>query len=78
MKRSEDEKYEAIGKTVFRFSYFLFALKFVLIASAVSLVVLLLLQKPLWPAPLCGLAIFLLYRTVYRLILLFLIRLSKE
>ena len=78
MRRSEDEKYEAIGKTVFHLSYIFFALKFILAVSAAALAVLLLLGKPLWFAPLIGIAVFLLYRACYRAFLLFFIKLSKK
>ena len=78
MRRTEDEKYEAIGNTVFSFAYLLFALRFILIASAAALGVLYLLQKPLWIAPIFGIVSFLIYRAVYRLILRFFIGLSKE
>lgn len=78
MRRTEDEKYEAIGNTVFSVAYLLFALRFILIASAAALGILFLLDKPLWLAPIFGIVAFLIYRAVYRLILRFFIGISRE
>ena len=78
MRRKKKKKYEAIGNTVFSVAYLLFALRFILIASAAALGILFLLDKPLWLAPAFGIAAFLLYRAFYRLILRFFIGISKE
>ena len=78
MRRPEDDKYETLGKTIFSVTYLLYALRFILIASAAALGILLLLHKPLWLAPAFGIAAFLLYRAFYRLILRFFIGISKE
>ncbi len=78
MNRCEDEKNEVIGKTVFSIAYLLYALRFILIASAVALAVLFFLDLPLWLAPVAGIIIFLIYRVFYWLILRFFIGLSKQ
>lgn len=78
MNRCEDEKNEVIGKTVFSIAYLLYALRFILIASAVALAALFFLDLPLWLAPVAGIIIFLIYRVFYRLILRFFIGLSKQ
>ena len=78
MKHTEESKYEKIGRTVFSISYFFYALKFILISSAVWLVILYFFHKPLWLAPLGAIAVFLLYRAVYRLLFVLLMKWSKQ
>lgn len=73
MRRTQDEKYEALGKTIFSLTYLFFALRFILIASGIALAVLYLFHKPLWIAPLAGIGAFLVYRAFYRLLLRFFI-----
>ncbi len=78
MNRTEDDKNETIGRTVFSIAYLLFALRFILIASAAAFAVLYFLDLPLWIAPIAGVIIFLVYRGFYRLILRFFIGISKQ
>ena len=61
-KTSEDKKYETIGRAVLRISYWLYALKIIAIVSVIALAMLFFLQKPLWWAPVIGVAVFLIYR----------------
>ena len=73
----EDRKYEKIGRTVTKVTYWLFAARFILMVSIVALVVLLIIRKPLYWAPLIGIAVFLIYRFFWRLIFWIFYKLSK-
>ena len=73
----DDKKYEFIGKTVFGVTYLLFALRMTALFSAGALIVLFIIGKPLWLAPLIGIACFLIYRFFRILILRLLIRLGR-
>ncbi|MBR6702077.1 MAG: hypothetical protein IKI78_02920 [Clostridia bacterium] len=75
---TEDEKYEKIGKTVFSITYFVFALRMTVFFSAAALIILLIIHKPLWIAPVAGVAAFLVYRGIRRLILRVFLRLGRE
>ena len=73
----DDKKYEFIGKTVFGVTYLLFALRMTALFSAGALIVLFIIGKPLWLAPLIGIACFLIYRFFRILILRLLIKLGR-
>ena len=73
----EDRKYEKIGRTVTKVTYWLFAARFILTVSIVALVVLLIIQKPLYWAPVIGIAAFLIYRFFWRLIFWTFYKLSR-
>lgn len=74
---SEDKKFETIGKTITRITYWLFALKFIIFVSLPALVVLYFIDKPLWYAPIIGVGVFLLYRTLWRLVFSLFLKLSR-
>ncbi|MCR4593971.1 MAG: hypothetical protein K5761_02820 [Clostridiales bacterium] len=74
---NEDRKYEKIGRTVTRITYWFFALKFIICASIPAAVVLFIISKPLWWAPLIGLGAFLIYRFFWRLVFWTLYKLSR-
>jgi uncharacterized membrane protein len=69
----DDRREELIGKTVFGVTYLFFALRMTALFSAVALIVLLIIGKPLWLSPLIGTACFLIYRffriLVFRLLI---------
>ena len=73
----EDRKYEKIGRTVTKVTYWLFAARFILTVSIIALVVLLIIQKPLYWAPIIGIAAFLIYRFFWRLIFWIFYKLSR-
>ena len=77
MEKDDDKKYEKLGKAVFTFSYFLFALKMVRCFSAIAFVVLLILKKPLFFAPIIGAAAFLIYRAIRILIFGLLLKFAR-
>ena len=66
-KTEQDEKYEKLGHAVMGIAWFFYALKFIAAVSIVALVVLLLIDKPLWIAPIVGVLVFTVYRIIWRL-----------
>ncbi len=78
MNTQTDEKYETIGRTVWRISYLWYALKFTAVISLIALAVLYFVNKPLWLAPIIGIGIFLIYRSVYRIIIGAIIRFARK
>ena len=77
-ENAEGKKTERIGKTVFGIAYLVYALKFILTVSAVSLAVLWFLSLPLWLAPIVGVGAFLIYRAIYRAVFGILYLLSQD
>ena len=74
---TEDEKYEKIGKTIFSITYLLFALRMTAFFSAAAFIILLIIGKPLWIAPIAGIIAFLIWRSIRRLILRILLKLGR-
>ncbi len=66
-----EEREEKLGRTVFGFSWFFYALRIIVITSLIALAVLYLTGKPLWIAPIIGIGCYLLYRFVIRAIFRF-------
>ena len=66
-KNEQDEKYEKLGHAVMGAAWVFYALRFILAVSVVSLVVLWLIHKPLWIAPIAGVLVFTVYRIIWRL-----------
>jgi Flp pilus assembly protein TadB len=65
-KTEQDEKYEKLGSAVMGIAWFLYALKFIAAVSVVALVVLWLIHKPLWIAPIVGVMVFTVCRIIWR------------
>ena len=78
MNTPTDKKYETIGRTIWRISYLWYALRFIAVISFIALAVLYLINKPLWLAPIIGIAVFLIYRSIYRIIIGIIIRLARK
>lgn len=57
----DDRKNEAIGKTVLIVRYIFYALRMTVAFSLIALIILLILKKPLWLAPIIGFGVFLIY-----------------
>ncbi len=68
MSMSEQERDEKIGKAALTFSVLVFAIGFIFVVSLISLVVLFIMGKPLWLAPLIGIGLYLGYRLILTLI----------
>ena len=58
---------EKLGRFVVIIGYLFFALRFILIASAIALAVVLIMGKPLWIAPVAGVVMFAIWRVFWRL-----------
>lgn len=78
MNTPTDKKYETIGRKIWRISYLWYALRFIAVISLIALAVLYFVNKPLWLAPIIGIAVFLVYRSVYRMIIGIMIRLARK
>jgi len=64
----EDKRDEKIGRAIVNITWIFFAIKFIVIVSLIALAVLFFMGKPLWIAPVIGLAAFILYKLVWGLI----------
>lgn len=64
----EDKRYEKLGRAAVGFTWFLFAAKFLIVTTLIALVILYLLGRPLWIAPIAAVIIFTVYRLFWRLI----------
>lgn len=58
MDMNEDQKSEKIGRAIVNLTWLWFAIKFVVIVSVIPGIVLYLINKPLWIAPLIGIGAF--------------------
>lgn len=74
---NEDRKYEKIGRTITSVTYWIFALKFIVVVSIPAAAILLIIGKPVYFAPIIGLAVFLIYRFFWRLIFWIFYKLSR-
>ncbi len=68
MAYNEQERNEKLGQAVVGISWFIFAAKFIVIASVIALVVLYFIGKPLWLAPIIAIGAFAVYRLALRLV----------
>ncbi len=66
---NEDERDEKLGKAILSVSQIIYAIGFIAVVSVIALVVLLIIGKPLWIAPVIGVVVYLLYRLVLTAIL---------
>ncbi len=67
MDVNEDQKNEKIGRAIVSLTGFWFATKFIVITTVISGIVLYLINKPLWLAPVVAIILFVIYRLVWRL-----------
>lgn len=63
---------------IFSIAWFLFVIKFLAVATLVSLVFVYILGRPLWLAPLIAVGAFIIYRLIWRLIWKFLDWASRQ
>ncbi len=66
---NEDERDEKLGKAILSVSQIIYAIGFIAVVSVIALVVLLIVGKPLWIAPVIGVVVYFLYRLVLTAIL---------
>ena len=71
MATDQDERDEKIGRTIVTISWWIFAAKFLIVATVIAGIVLYFLGKPLWIAPLTAVGLFIVYRLIWRLIWMF-------
>lgn len=64
----EDKRNEKIGRTIVGLGWLIFAARFLIVVTAIALVVLYFLGRPLWLAPVIAIVIFAIYRLCWRLI----------
>lgn len=75
---NENKRNEKLGKVVLNAAYLVFALKFTVAFTLAAGVILFILRRPLWPAPVIGAALFVIYRSVRLMILSLLIRFGRN
>ena len=71
MANSQEERDEKLGRAIVTLSWWLFAIKFLVVATVIAGVVVYFLGKPLWIAPLIAIGVFIVYRLIWRLIWVF-------
>ena len=78
MDVNEDKKNEKIGRAIVNVTWFLFAARFIVIATVIAGIVLYFINMPLWIAPVIGVGLFIVYRLIWRLIWMFIGWASKQ
>ncbi len=68
MTVNEYERNEKLGRTVSGIVWILYAARFIIVTTVIALVILYFIGKPLWIAPVVGIAVFAAYRLVWGLI----------
>ena len=68
---NENKKNETIGRAIVTLSWWIFAVKFIIIVSIITAVILYFINKPLWIAPVVDIGVFIIYRLIWRLIWVF-------
>lgn len=74
---NEDLKNGKIGRAIFSVSYFIYALSVIIPVTLISGIILYVISRPLWLAPVIGVGVWLLIRGVRRLIFRFFYGLSR-
>ena len=64
----DNNRDEKLGRAIVGVTWLIFAARFLLIVTAIALVVLYFIGKPLWMAPIIAVVIFAVYRLLWRLI----------
>ena len=71
MDSSQDERDEKLGRAILTLHWWIFAVKFLIIATVIAGIVIYFLGRPLWIAPLVAAGVFIIYRLLWRLIWVF-------
>ncbi|MCR5691773.1 MAG: hypothetical protein K6G62_06095 [Eubacterium sp.] len=74
-KRGQDSNNEKLGRFLWSVNYIFYMIRFVAFFSLLALIVLFIMGKPLWWAPIVGVVIFLIRQTILRWIFALLKRL---
>ena len=65
---NQDKKDDKIGRAIFTLAWWIYAAKFLITVTLIAGLVIFILGKPLWIAPLIAIGIFTIYRLIWRLI----------
>ena len=68
---NEDQRNEKIGRAVVNVTWFLFALKFIGVVTVIAGIVLYIINRPLWIAPVIGVGVFTVYKLLWKLVWIF-------
>jgi hypothetical protein len=69
MQKTDQRKLdENRGRMIMGVGWFLFAARFIVVSTIVALVILYFIGKPLWLAPIIGIGLFAVYRSIWSLI----------
>ena len=71
MDVNEDKKNEKIGRAIVNISWFIFAAKFIIIATLAAGIIIYFTGRPLWLAPVIAVGMFIIYRLIWRLVWVF-------
>ena len=71
MDVNEDKKNEKIGRAIVNVSWFIFVAKFIIVATLVAGIVIYIMGRPLWLAPVIAVCLFIIYRLIWRLVWVF-------
>ena len=75
---NEDKKNEKIGRAIVTLGWWIFAAKFLVIVTVIAGVVIYIIGKPLWLAPVIAVAAFIVYRIILRIVWAFIEWASKQ
>ena len=78
MAINQDERDEKLGRVILTLNWWIFAAKFLVIVTVIAGIVLYLLGKPLWIAPIIAIGAFIIYRVIWRLIWVFIEWASRQ
>ncbi len=71
MANDQDERDEKLGRAILTIGWWIFAAKFLVVATVIAGMVIYFLGKPLWIAPLIAIGLFIVYRLILRLVWVF-------
>ncbi len=66
----QDKKYIKMGAAIAGITWILYAVKFIVTVTIISGIILFILHKPLWLAPVIAVALFTVYRLICRILIL--------
>ena len=65
----QNSREEKLGRFIYNITYWIYAIRFICLASLPALILLYFMHKPLWLSPIIGFAVFFLWRSFRRFIL---------
>ncbi len=68
MADTQDKRDEKIGRAIVTFSWWIFAAKFLVVATIIAGIVIFFLGKPLWIAPVAAIILFIIYKLIWKLV----------